>query len=187
MVASLIGALLGDFPYTLQLTIQRGTYIAEGREMCLRAAIAAKSDYLVFIDTDITFPTDGIRKLIELKKDIVGGNYHEKRLPLQSTVKLKDFEGKHVFYQGAADLPDAPFIAAAVATGFMAINLERLQQCMAPPYFAIDAEGRPWRAGHGTTDGPGEDIAFCIRANQAGMEVWCDPTIKLGHLGEYEY
>lgn len=191
MAVSVIRCLLQDFPYELHLTVQRGTYIALGREMCVRAAIEAKSDVLVFVDTDITFPPDGIRRLVDLGKDIVGGNYHEKRLTENgeriSTVKLKDFEGKHVFYKGNATLPDQPFMAAAVATGFMAINLHRLQECMSPPYFAIDAHGRPWPSGLGSADGPGEDVAFCIRAQQAGLEVWCDPRIELSHLGEYAY
>jgi hypothetical protein len=187
MAVSLIRALVTDFPYGLHLSVQRGTYIAEGREMCVKYALDAGSDFLVFVDTDITFPADAIRRLIELDKDIVGGNYHEKRLPLTSTVKLPDFTGQHVFYQGDAVLPDQPFKAAAVATGFMAINLRRLTACMSAPYFALDPQGRPWRPGHGSLDGPGEDIAFAIRAQQAGLEVWCHPGIKLGHLGEFEY
>ena len=117
MAISLIQAFLQGFPYELHLTVQRGTYIAEGREMCVRHALEAKSDVLMFIDTDIVFPPDGIHQLISLGKDIAGGNYHEKHLPLTSTVKLPDFEGKDVFYRGEATLPDQPFRAAAVATG----------------------------------------------------------------------
>jgi hypothetical protein len=33
----------------------------------------------------------------------------------------------------------------------------------------------------------GEDVNFCKRANEMGLEVWCDPTIRIGHIGEYLY
>ena len=30
----------------------------------------------------------------------------------------------------------------------------------------------------------GEDAAFCIRAKEYGYEIWIDPTVKLGHVGQ---
>ena len=32
-----------------------------------------------------------------------------------------------------------------------------------------------------------EDVEFCKRANEAGFEVYCDPTIKMGHVGTTSY
>ena len=31
------------------------------------------------------------------------------------------------------------------------------------------------------------DWFFCEKARELGYEVWCDPTIKLGHIGDYDY
>jgi hypothetical protein len=36
-------------------------------------------------------------------------------------------------------------------------------------------------------DGMGEDVWFCEKVNEAGMEVWCDPTVEVSHVGEYIY
>jgi len=33
----------------------------------------------------------------------------------------------------------------------------------------------------------GEDVAFCQQAAEAGLEIWCDPTITLSHIGDYHY
>jgi hypothetical protein len=33
----------------------------------------------------------------------------------------------------------------------------------------------------------GEDYWFCERAKEKGIEIWCDPTIAVGHLGTYQY
>jgi hypothetical protein len=75
-------------------------------------------------------------------------------------------------------LPDEPFRVGAVATGLMAINLKRLTQCMAPPFFAYGTLG---------TRFVGEDIAFAQRATTAGLEVWCDPTVSVLHMGEFPF
>lgn len=32
-----------------------------------------------------------------------------------------------------------------------------------------------------------EDVAFCRRAKDAGVEVWVDPSFDVGHFGEYRY
>lgn len=183
MGASLARCLVG-FPFDVHFSIQRGCYIALSREACAREAITMKSDYLFFIDSDMVFPPQAMGQLLQhaAGKDIIGANYYEKRLPLVSTLKMPDGKG---FATGSIPIPKEPFECAAIGTGFMAINLERLQDCMAAPYFAFttDAAGvtRAW------ADGPGEDTAFCLRARKAGLSVWCDPTIPILHSGKYLY
>lgn len=165
-----------QFPHDLHLSIQRGPYLALAREACLVEAIAAKSDYLVFIDTDIAFQVDALPRLLAHGKDVIGGAYNEKRLPPVSTVKLDDGSGK--IFKGMKVLPSEPFQCIAVATGFMAVNIARLMTCMAPPCFTYAFDGK---------DFMGEDVQFCLRARAAGLEVWCDPTIELKHIGRWAY
>ena len=31
------------------------------------------------------------------------------------------------------------------------------------------------------------DWWFCEKARETGYEIWCDPTIEVGHIGDYEY
>jgi hypothetical protein len=33
----------------------------------------------------------------------------------------------------------------------------------------------------------GEDMAFCYKARQLGRKIWCDSSIKIGHLGQIEF
>lgn len=165
-----------QFPHDLHFSIQRGPYLALAREACLVEAIQVKSDYLVFIDTDIAFQVDALPRLLAHGKDVIGGAYNEKRSPPVSTVKLDDGTGK--IFKGMKVLPHEPFQCIAVATGFMAINLKRLTTCMAPPVFTYAFDGH---------DFMGEDVQFCLRARAAGLEVWCDPTIGLKHIGRWAY
>lgn len=175
MAISLIQALL-RCPYELHLTVQRGVYLDVSREACVEAALAVQSDYLMFIDTDIQFPADGIERLIARNKDVIGAPYNEKRLPQVSTVKLSDGNGG--FASTTVNLPTDAFPCAAVGTGFMAVNLKRMVAHLQPPYFSyMNVENRFM----------GEDVAFCTRARSAGLEVWADPTIRLAHYGEIAY
>jgi hypothetical protein len=175
MVASLIGALL-RFPHDLHFTAPRGPYLDVNRELAIREALALKYDRIIFIDSDMVFKPDALTQLLSNNKDIVGGNYYEKKLPLVSTIRFDD--GKGGYLGGKIDMPKVPFKCAAVATGFMAINLHRVKECLAPPYFAYGTLG---------TEFQGEDIGFCKRAKKAGLEIWCDPRIPLLHMGELPY
>ncbi len=172
---SLMRALL-QFPHELHVSMKRGPYLDVGREFCVTDAISVKSDYLIFVDSDMVFRADALTTLLDNHKDIVGGNYYEKSFPLVSTVRFDD--GKGGFKGGQITMPKEPFKVAAVATGFMCIDLKRLQECMAPPYFAYGTLG---------TEFEGEDIGFCRKARKAGLEVWCDPRIPLLHMGEMPY
>ena len=33
----------------------------------------------------------------------------------------------------------------------------------------------------------GDDAWFCRKARKAGFKIYCDPTIEVGHVGEYTY
>lgn len=180
MAISLIGALL-RFPYALHFTVQRGCYLDVNREMLMRDALTAKSDYLLFVDTDLVFRKDALEQLLQSGKDIVGANYYEKRIPLVSTVKPLGPNGQMAtdgkLIQG--ELPAEPFQVAAVATGLMCINLKRLRERWPTgPYFAFGTLG---------TQFEGEDVGFCRRAREQGLEVWCDPRINVLHMGEMPF
>ena len=70
-------------------------------------------------------------------------------------------------------LPSAPFQVAALPTGFMLVKTEVFSR-MGFPYFRCEF-------------GLGEDVSFCVRAQEAGIEVWCDPTIEIKHVGNKAY
>lgn len=166
----------GDFPFEVHLSVQKGPYLDKGREAIVTDALSMGSEKILFIDTDLEFPPDAMRRILEHRKAIIGGAYNEKRLPPVSTVKLDDGKGGYV--TGSGRMPDKPFMCAAVATGFLALHLPTITAKMQPPFFEYDHQ-EGWMAG--------EDIYFCQKARRAGLEIWCDPTIPLRHIGDYDY
>lgn len=163
------------------LLVQIGGYVDVNRNKIVETAIAAGTTHLMFIDADMIFPDDGIARLLKLDKDIVGANYNIRLDPTAGefsgpTVKMK-VDGKPVSMV-SKDFPTKPFKAYALATGFMMIKTDVFKG-LNKPYFEAyqDLNGQ-----HHT-----EDIEFCKRAGEAGFEIWCDPTIKMGHIGSYVY
>lgn len=145
-------------------------YIHDNRERIVQAALRVESEWLIFIDSDMVFPSNGIETLISRGKDVIGAWYNTRNAePIVPTVRMWDGGELAV----PRTKPDAPFRCATVGTGFMCIRLESLKK-MKPRYFRQDDEY-------------GDDISFCLRAADAGLEVWCDPTIPMQHVGEKLY
>lgn len=157
---------------TAKLHIHQSAYIHDARNKSAQLALDEGADYLMFIDSDMQFPPDGIQRLLDRKKDIIGGLYYRRQAPHLPTINEKN--GK--LLQIPHEFPtEHPFKIFSVATGFLLVKTDVLRKI-----------GAPW-FGFGKFHGKemGEDVFFCWKANQKGYEVWCDPTIPLGHVGEY--
>jgi hypothetical protein len=63
----------------------------------------------------------------------------------------------------------------------MAIDIERVQRIPRPLFDAPAIIPNP------EVTPMGEDLYFCRKARAWGLEVWCDPTIEIKHIGDYEY
>lgn len=165
-----MAAALKKWPGEVKVCVQASSYLHWNREFIVQQALEAKASHLWFLDTDMIFPPAGLFRLADLDKDIVGGSYNFRQLPLRSVVKLAEVDG--VFVDATEEnMPKEPFQCAVVPTGFMLINLARLVAKVQPPYFESNLP-------------LGDDVYFCKKVRAAGLEVWCDPTIEIGHVGE---
>lgn len=180
-VTSLIGAMdvLKEKGIGVMLSIQIGGYVAHNRNELVRRAQADGATHLMFIDADQTFPPSGIIRLLDHDKDIVGamyntrGNYDENG-KLISTLKMADEEGNLI---NTGKVPAQLFKCYAVPTGFMLINMRVFDDPDMPrPFFEA---GEDEKGEHYT-----EDVEFCKRAHAAHYDVWCSPTIHVGHIGK---
>lgn len=165
------------------LVATRGFTIAENRNYCVVQAQKNGSDYLLFIDDDMIFPEDTLETLLTHQKDVIGVNSYSRCLPPSSTVGLMDKEGKymhpdkHTAYEMI--VPKHLFKAYFVGAGVMLIDMKVFNKIEAPYFeFIYDDKGMVLH---------GEDGTFCEKVKKAGMDIWCDGSIEIGHLGEYEY
>jgi hypothetical protein len=165
--------IVGASPFGTHTIMQRGCYVHENRIKIVEEAMRVKSTHLLFVDSDMWLPDGTLNKLLAHNKDIVGVNYNQRQLPLISTVKFAENE-KIYAVQG---LPTELFKCYALGTGCMLIKMSVFDKIDKPWFWFDNYED----------DILGEDIWFCREAGRKGIEVWCDPTIDVKHIGTYTY
>jgi len=183
-VTSLISNMIAIAQTGLMANVlfQVGGYVDVNRNKIVEEALKQGTTHLMFIDADMIFPETGILQLLAREKAVIGANYNVRLDPTSPdrtgpTVKMFDDAGKPISVR-TQDLPKEPFKCYAVATGFMMIQADVFKQ-LAFPYFDAYQEAN---GTHHT-----EDVDFCRKVNEAGLEVWCDPTIQMGHIGSCTY
>lgn len=125
------------------------------------------SDYLLWIDSDQIFPNDGLLQLMTRDKPIVAGNYQSRNGGEPTAL---DFEGKPVPRRSGVEE------VGAVGFGFCLMKTPILHQIPQPWFF--------------TKIGPdgdcvlGEDVHFCNQARGAGVKVFIDHDLDIGHIAE---
>lgn len=167
----------------IRLEVVRSAYTHHNRNLLMQQAIDAGSTHLMFIDTDMRFPQDGVQRLMAHDKDVIGGSYNLRQPGDQvSTVKQLDRSAS------VLDLSRLQKVRA-VGTGFMLIRLDAIRALNLSPDGHVNGEPLPPLWFYFDYDGEwvGEDVYFCDLVRKHGLDVWCDPTIPLGHIGEAVY
>lgn len=144
-----------------------GGLISYNRDILFREFLSQKIfDVMVFIDSDLGWETDGLLKLLRTPGDIVGGAYRKKQN-----------EVEYSFQTLEAELPRVYGPAVLVPGGFMKITRHAAEVLAAryPRPFAhiVDDKGQEF----------GEDVSFCKRALEAGLEINVRLDIEFTHYG----
>lgn len=165
--------------YKATLHIHKSCYVHDARNKIVETAKEKGSTHLMFIDSDMAFPYDGIGRLMAHDLDVVGGLYYRRQPPHYPTISQLVTDDKGVQSPVIPnDFPtDKLFQVWGLATGFLLIKMSVFEKLQAP-YFYFGKLGEKEL---------GEDYYFCKLVNDAGFKIWCDPTIPLGHVGEYVY
>ncbi|MDR3424576.1 MAG: hypothetical protein P4M13_05795 [Alphaproteobacteria bacterium] len=146
----------------------RSSLVPLGRNQCAGAAQIVKASHLLFLDTDMIFPADTLKRLLAHDKDIVGASY-SRRVPPFHPLTVTE-EGEHIqITSGLRRVKQIP-------TGCLLIRMS-VFDALPKPWFNLVAEGDQLR---------GEDYYFCEQARAAGLALWCDGdlSMQLGHIGQ---
>lgn len=148
------------------------TLIANARNLLAQGALNHNSQYLLFIDSDMVYPSISLMRLLSrvCNSDIsiISGLATKRRPPFEQCIMNRD--GDRWAY---ADVPDVPGVYEVDGTGmaFMLIKTSVFKD-LKEPYFYLDK------------DGLREDLNFCLDAKKAGHKICVDTSVYLGHLGE---
>lgn len=165
---SIGGAIIGANGLVKDMLLRRSCDIVSNRTWLVNEAIKNGGTHLLFVDSDMIFPDDTIPRLLAHKKKIVGVKYQKREFPVKW------------LYEPIADESETEiFTVKYVGTGLLLIDLS---------IFTDGKLGSPWfnfgRDSQGALS-MGEDVWFCNTVREAGYDVWVDPALRVGHIGEY--
>lgn len=175
--------LVQNTKYELEIVMaNQGFTIAENRAYLAIQALKRKCDYLFTVDDDMTFPKDTLDRLVANDKDICGILAHSRSLNFNYMVTLigqKERATNSDILMGRMTIPDKLFECEAIGSSVWLIKTSVFEQ-IEKPWFAFET------LDNGMTK-MGEDYWFCRQAKKAGFKIWCDPTLTIGHVGDYTY
>ncbi len=170
--------------------------------------------HLLFIDSDITFEPQQVRRMLDADLDLVGGMYPLKVLhwDVRAAARMRLGEAAEtaamlyvgVLCEGEALERRGDFASAVyVGTGFMMVKRTAIEKMIAgyPRTRYRTTHAYPLKTGPVTEryalfDGSileetgeylSEDYTFCHRWRSLGGRVWLDTGGKLTHCGPYEF
>lgn len=147
--------------------------------------LASAHTHLFWLDADIEFTPEDVAKLWNLDADIAVGCYAMKKPDAQWFAAWKD----GVLIKDL-DQFTAPIEVDYAGTGFMLIKRRVLEflAAVAPSYAGPDGRVPALYMTPIHNDIlESEDYFFCRRAREAGFRIIMDPSVRLGHWGQYRY
>lgn len=141
-------------------------YVDYNRNFIFRE-IKEEDEDLLFIDSDIAFePEDVFTIENNLRNcDIVTGLY---RLLNGNLAIFKRINGDYEYTESQTGI----FEIGACGAGFLGISKKVIKKMPLNPF-------SPFQEGNITH---GDDVSFCHRAKMQGFKIWCDSSIKVGHI-----
>jgi GT2 family glycosyltransferase len=155
-----------------------GTLIADQRMKLVLMAIKSGADYVLFLDSDMRFPSDTLHRLIVRDADIIAANYPTRRKPVK-TVAFSDFKKLECIYTDDDSVGTQE--VDAVGMGCMLIKTSVFKK-LPIPWFDVKYE-------QDLKAHVGEDMYFCHLAKKHGLKVYIDHDLskRIRHIGSYEY
>lgn len=160
---------LKDDDVDFDVEFRSGTLVYCARDRICKKAIDEGYTHILWIDADMIFEETVLDDLLFAEKEYISGIFHARRPPHLSCL----FKSLDPIERYSMDeYPCQPFEVAA--TGFGLVLME------------TSVVKRVWEK-YGTCFLPsadlGEDLAFCKRAEECGVKMFADPSVRVGHIG----
>ena len=145
-----------------------GTLVYYARIRFDDTATTENYTHVLWLDSDMVFNEQVVDDLMEVGKDMVCGAFVSRRPPYGPCVytsieknkvtQVKDWGLKPFRVDGCG------FATVLTSVDLLQAVTQKFGTCFQP------------------TDYYGEDLAFCWRVKQLGYEIWCEPTVRVGHI-----
>lgn len=161
--------LLNERGVDYEVKIKSGTLVYLAREELTAYALSFEFTHVLWLDSDMVFEPEVVDDLYDTGKDFVCGIFHARRAGHQScifrSVTPPDRYHWDEYPFDTFRIKGCGMACTLMTTGVLNTIKQKYNTCFMPA-FAL-----------------GEDLAFCKRADELGIEMWCEPTVRVGHIG----
>lgn len=154
-------------PY--EVKIINGTLVYLAREELAGYAMSFEFTHVLWLDSDMVFSEELFDDLYDTGHDFTTAIFHARKPAHQSCI-FKSLTPPERYKWD--EYPDVPFLikgcgmaATMTKTSILKAVKDKFGSCFTPDYYL------------------GEDLAFCHRVNELGIEIWCEPCLRVGHIG----
>lgn len=168
-------------PGDTKIVVSQSSLIYDARNNMARQAVNGGYDRVLWLDSDMSFEPDLMERLsarMDEGRELVSGIYFTRKAPVMPVIfdKCGYYEKDGEVTPVASFFKDYPldsvFRIEGCGFGGVMMTTDLIRK-------VADKFGLPFAPMFGF----GEDLSFCGRALQCGAELWCDSSIKMGHVG----
>lgn len=157
----------------LEFSMVSNSLIYDAREYVAEQFMKSDNEYLMFIDSDMTFHPQSLQFLLRHDKEFVTAKAFKRVHPYQAC-----FYTKVVYENGLPSLE----VPTGYGEGLLPIEGAGLA-CALIKRSAFEKLEKPYFF---PLPNVGEDLSFCIKLKEAGVKMYCDTTLQFGHLAQRE-
>lgn len=161
-------------PDTTLIQQVRGASVAENRNTVIALAKRRNYDWVFFLDDDMIVPADTLERLLSRPAVPVLSALYIARIAPFPPLAFKRAEANGAVFKEflcVEDIGVKP--VAAVGAGAMLVRREVWERLDAPWFTLGQLDAEAW----------GDDLHFCKKVRDAGMEVMVDYDTVCGHMG----
>ena len=151
-----------------QVEIITATLVYIARNRLANKAVNEHFTHVLWLDSDMTFEPNILEDLMECGKEMVCGAFVSRRPPYGPCI-YKSIRKYAI--QKVEEFGMTPFRVDGCGFACVLTSVELLQA-------VVTKYGTCFQP----TEYYGEDLAFCWRVGRLGREIWCEPTVRPGHL-----
>jgi len=169
-------------PEGTELAVASCSLIYEARHTLAKKAMDDGFDRVLWLDSDMTFDPDLMERFaadLDQGLEYVCGLFFTRKHPCKPCVyeichNMPNARGKmEPTATSFSEIPDGIFEIEGSGFGAVMMTVDLIRKAGALPFFP--------------EHGYGEDLTFCRKARAAGAKLYCDPRIKVGHVGVSVY
>lgn len=165
-----------DFAFT------HSSLVYDARNTLAQTAMDGGYDRVLWIDSDMTFESDAMAELshdLDDGRRVVGGLCFTRRntkpvIYSDVGIRLREDGRIEPYRTYMENYPrNSLFKVAGTGAGFLMMEtsvIREVYEKFGPPFFP--------------EIGFGEDLSFCRKCTRLGIDIWCDSSVRIGHIGQ---